>query len=156
MKISEFRAGLIDLESAMRKWSGSKSTDGLNALIEALGEFDDRTIPELAKLVKAINAPPRAGAQSKEPNMAAVERSLTLLEDAAHSSEAFELAIERVLADRTLRANSELLELARRFGGGKPEKTSKSAIAAYLKSRRLEMRRGEGLGVTIDRMFGRH
>ena len=156
MKISEFRAGLKDLEGALRKWGGKKAAGELEALVEALGEFDDLTIPELAKRVKAINAPVRSGAKLKEPNLAAVSQYLQLLNDAMQSNEGFDQAVKTVIADKKQMAQAELLELARQFGGGKPDKTTKPAIAAYLKARRLEMRRGQGLGATIDRMFGRH
>ena len=156
MKISELRAGLKDLEAALRKWGGAKSAAELETLVEALGQFDDLTLPELAKRVKAINAPAKASAKSKEPNLAVVGRYLSLLTDAIHSAEAFDQAVATVLADKKQMTQPELLELARQFGGGKPEKTTKPAIAAYLKARRVEMRRGEGLGATIDRMFGRH
>ncbi len=155
MKISELRAGLKDMEAALRKWGGNKAAGELESLVEALGEFDDLTIPELAKKVKAINAPVRSGGKSKEPNMAAVGAYLALLRDSMQTAEAFDQAVETVLADKKQMSQLDLLELARQFGGGKPDKTSKSAIASYLKTRRVEMRRSEGMGATIDRMFGR-
>lgn len=156
MKISEFRAGLKDLAAASRKWGGGKAASELEALVEALGDFDDLTIPELAKRVKAINASARSGAKSKEPNLEAVARYLSLLNDAMHVTETFDQAVATMLADKKQMGQLELLELARQFAGGTPDKSTKPAIATYLKARRLEMRRGEGLGATIDRMFGRH
>lgn len=155
MKISEFRAGLKDLEAGLRKWGGTKASSELEALVEALAEFDELTIPELAKRVKAINAPARTGGRSKEPNLAVVGQYLAQLKEAMHSAEAFDMAVDTVMADKKQMSQPELIELARQFGGGKPDKTTKPAIAAYLKARRVEMRRGEGMGATIDRMFGR-
>ncbi|PPC79668.1 MAG: hypothetical protein CTY40_10635 [Hyphomicrobium sp.] len=156
MKISEFRAGLKDLEAALRKWGSPKAASELAALVDALGEFDDLTIPELAKRVKAINAPAKSSPKSKEPNLAAVGQYLALLNESMQSTEAFGQAVATILADKKQMAQAELLELARQFAGGTPEKSTKPAIGAFLKARRLEMRRGEGLGATIDRMFGRH
>lgn len=128
MKISEFRAGLKDLEAALRKWGGPKAASGLEALVDALGEFDDLTIPELAKRVKAINAPAKSSPKSKEPNLAAVSQYLTLLNDSMQSTEAFDQAVATILADKKQMAQAELLELARQFAGGTPEKSTKPAI----------------------------
>lgn len=156
MKISEFRAGLKDVESALRKWGGPKAASELQALVEALEEFDDLSIPELVKRLKAINAPVKTAPKSKEMNLTAVRQYLALLNDTMHTTEAFDQAVATILADKKQMSQTELLELARQFAGGTPEKNTKPAIGAFLKARRLEMRRGEGLGATIDRMFGRH
>jgi hypothetical protein len=156
MKISEFRAGLKDMEAALRKWGSPKAASELEAFVEALGEFDDLTLTELAKRVKAINAPVKSSPKSREPNLAAVNQYLSLLTESMHSTEAFDKAVTTILADKKQMAQPELLELARQFAGGTPEKSTKPAIGAFLKARRIEMRRGEGLGATIDRMFGRH
>jgi hypothetical protein len=87
--------------------------------------------------------------------LVAVERYLAALKAAAHSSDAFDSVVDEIVADKKQLASPELKELARLFGGAVPAKTSRAAIANFLRERRLEMRRQDGIGVTIDRMFGR-
>jgi hypothetical protein len=124
-------------------------------LSTALAEFDELSIAELTKRVKTINAPTRAAKSPKPLNTEAVERYLALLGGAAHSSESFDRAVEEAIKDKATLPAAELRELARRFAGSTPAKNSRSAIAEFLRTRRLEMRRQEGLGATIDRMLGR-
>jgi hypothetical protein len=155
MKILEFREGLTDLQNALRKWGAVKQAGELETLVAALAEFDELTISELSKRVKAINTPTRAPKAPKQVDTAVVERYLATLKAAAHSSETFERAVEQVVEDKKHLPPAELKELARLFGGSVPSKSSRRAIAEFLKARRLEMRRQEGLGATIDRMLGR-
>lgn len=155
MKVQEFREGLEDLQKALRRWGAAKPASELEGLSTALAEFDELTIAELAKRVKAINSPPKAAKTPKSLDTAAVERYLALLGGAAHSSESFERVVDEVVRDKAALPSAELKELARRFGGSTPTKSSRSAIAEFLRDRRLEMRRQEGLGATIDRMLGR-
>jgi hypothetical protein len=155
MKISDFRAGLADLQAALRKWGATKQAAELDSVAAALAEFDDLTLAELARRIKATGAKPRPIKAAKPINVAVIERHLAALKAASHSSEAFDHAVNDVMADKTQLASAELKELARQFGGSVPAKTSRPAIAAFLKARRLEMRRQDGIGATIDRMFGR-
>ncbi|MFZ1103661.1 MAG: hypothetical protein WAN86_12605 [Hyphomicrobiaceae bacterium] len=155
MKISDFRAGLSDLQNALRRWGATKQAGEIDGLSVALEEFDDLTVAELARRVKAINTKPRTTKVPKPLDVAAVERHLAALNDAAHTSEAFEAAVDRVVADTKQLPAPELKELARRFGGSVPAKTSRPAIGAFLRSRRLDMRRQDGIGATIDRMLRR-
>ena len=158
MKISEFRSGLSQLEVALRTLGGIKPAGELSNLAAALREFDDLTISELVGRLKAINLPPKLAKSAKAPkalNTAAVEKYLLLLKETAHSADAFDRTVEQIKADKSQLPTAELKELVRRFAGAVPEKTTRSAIATFMKDRRLEMRRQEGLGATIDRMFGR-
>jgi soluble cytochrome b562 len=59
MKISDFRSGLGDLQAALRKWGATKQAAEVDSVKAALAEFDDLTLTELARLIKAINAKPR-------------------------------------------------------------------------------------------------
>ncbi len=154
MKVSEFRTGLRELQAALRSWGVAKQAGELDGLMTALEEFDDLTFADLAKRVRAINAKPKTNAH-KKPNLDVVEKYVALLMDAAFSSEAFDRAVEQILADKKQVKSPELEELARRFGGSVPAKPTRSAIAKFLRTRRLDMRRQDGLGATIDRMFGR-
>jgi hypothetical protein len=78
------------------------------------------------------------------------------LQSAAHLTDEFETTVTAVLKDNRLK-KIELAELARRFGGTVPEKTTKAAVAEFLRERRLEMKRQGNLGTTtIDRMFGKN
>lgn len=155
MKISEFRAGLDDLQAALRKWGATKQAGELDSLTAALAEFDDLTLADLACRIRAINAQPRASKTAKPLDAAAIERYLAMLKAAAHSSETFDRAVEQVIADKKQLPPAELKELARQFGGSVPTKAARPAIAAFLRARRLEMRRQDGIGATIDRMLGR-
>jgi hypothetical protein len=155
MKVSDFRAGLSDLQNALRRWGATKQAGEIDGLSVALAEFDDLTVAELARRVKAANPKPRTTKASKPLDVAAVDRHLAELNAAAHTSEAFEEAVERVVANKKQLPPAELKELARRFGGAVPAKTSRPAIGAFLKSRRLDMRRQDGIGATIDRMLRR-
>jgi hypothetical protein len=155
MKISDFRMGLDDLQRAMRKWGATKQSSELASLTEALAEFDDLTFAELVRRIKAINSSPRQIKEGKPLNLAVVERYLATLKSAMHSSDAFNDAVDHIVANKKELPPAELKELARQFGGSVPAKTSRPAIADFLKKRRLDMRRQEGVGATIDRMFGR-
>jgi hypothetical protein len=155
MKISEFRSGLEDLRNALRRWGATTQARELDGLAVALGEFDDLTLAELTRRIKAVNAPPKASKAAKPLDTAAVEHYFAILKAAAHSAEAFDDAVDQVVADRKRLPTAELKELARAFGGSAPDKTSRPAIAAFLRARRLEMRRQDGIGATIDRMLGR-
>jgi hypothetical protein len=154
MKIAEFRAGLADLQCALRKWGAAKQAGELESLGSALAEFDELTISQLVKRIKAVNAPVKASKTPKPLNAAAIERYLSVLKTAAHSSDSFDKAVDQAVADKTELPTAELKELARQFSGSVPEKATRPAIGAFLKARRLETRRQEGLGATIDRMFG--
>lgn len=155
MKISEFRAGINDLRAALRNWGVVKQAGELESLASALEEFDDLTIAELVKKLRAINTSPATPKAPRPLNVAAIDHYLAILKDAAHSSDAFDRAVEQVIADKKQLPPAELKELARQFGGSVPERSSRAAISTFLKARRLEMRRQDGLGATIDRMFGR-
>lgn len=154
MRIADFRSGLVDLQAALRKWGATKQAGEIECLSAALVEFDDLTIAELTRRIKAINSKPQSSKAAKPLNAAAIERHLAALKAAAHSSSAFDEAVDRVVADTKQLPAAELKELARQFGGSAPAKTSRSAIAAFLRARRLEMRRQEGIGTTIERMLG--
>ena len=155
MKISDFRAGLSDLQNALRRWGATKQAGEIDGLSAALAEFDDLTVAELARRIKAFNQKPRTTKVPKPLDFTTVERHLAALNAVAHTSEAFDEAVDRVIADRKHLPQAELKELARRFGGSVPAKTSRPAIGAFLRSRRLDMRRQDGIGATIDRMLGR-
>jgi hypothetical protein len=155
MKVSDFRAGLSDLQAALRRWGAAKQADELDGVSAALAEFDDLTLAELTRRIKAVNAKPRQSKSEKMLNAPAIERHLAALKAAAHSSETFDRVVDEIVADKKELRSAELKELARRFGGSVPAKTSPQAIADYLRTRRLEMRRQEGIGATIDRMLGR-
>lgn len=155
MKISDFRAGLNDLQNALRRWGATKQAGEIDGLSAALAEFDDVTITELARRIKIINQKPRTAKAVKPLDVTIVERHLAALRAAAHTSETFDEAVDRAIADKKQLPQAELKELARRFGGSVPAKTSRPAIGAFLRSRRLEMRRQDGIGATIDRMLGR-
>jgi hypothetical protein len=154
MKISDFRSGLGDLQTALRKWGATKQAAELDSLVAALEEFDDLTLAELTRRIKAVNVKPRPTKAGKSLDTVAIERHLAALKGAAHASEAFDRVVDEIVSSKSLKA-AELKELARQFGGSTPAKTSGPAIAAYLRARRLEMRRQDGIGATIDRMFGR-
>lgn len=143
MKVSDFRAGLGDLQTALRRWGATKQAAEVDSLTEALAEFDDLTVAELVRRIKAINAKPRPSKAARPLDVAAIERHLAALKAAAHSSDAFDDAVDQVVADKKQLPPAELKELARQFGGSVPAKTSRPAIAAFLRARRLEMRRQE-------------
>lgn len=153
MKIVELRNGLGDLQRMLDSFGAKKHAAEFQALIDAMAEFDDLTVPELVKRIKAINAP-SGKKQAGRLDETAVEEGLQKLQDAMHMAETFDTAVDSVLKDKRLK-HGELLELARRFGGSTPAKLTKPAVAAFLKERRLEMKRQGGLGATIDRMLGR-
>lgn len=155
MKIADFRDGLSNLQRMLDNFGAKKQANELRAVIDALAEFNDLTIVELVKRLKAVNSPSVRRADPKAIDNAAVADALGQLNGAVHLSEAFDTTVERVLKDKRLK-QGELMELARRFGGSTPAQKSRSAVAAFLKERRLEMRRQDGLGATIDRMFGRN
>lgn len=153
MKIVELRSGLRDLQNMLSSFGASKQAREFEALVDALAEFDELTVPEVVKRVKAINAV--AGKKPPKPiDAEAVEECLNRLQASMHLSEDFDVTVDAVLKDKRLKAG-ELTELARRFGGSTPAKTTKPAVRAFLKERRIEMRRQDGLGATIDRMLGR-
>jgi hypothetical protein len=155
MKISDFRAGLGDLQAALRKWGAAKQAGELDAMSAALAEFDDLTIAELTHRIRAINSKPRQTKPEKMLNAPVIERHLAALKAAAHSPETFDRVVDEIIMDRKQLRSADLKELARRFGGSVPAKTTPAAIADYLRSRRLDMRRQDGIGATIDRMLGR-
>jgi hypothetical protein len=155
MRIADFRAGLEDLQKALRRWGATKQAGEIESITSALAEFDDLTLAELARRIKAINPKPQRNPPGKSVDIAAVEQHLSALRMAAHSSEMFDDAVDQVVADKKQLAAAELKELARRFGGSVPAKVTRPAIAAFLRARRLEMRRQEGIGATIERMLGR-
>lgn len=153
MKISELRAGLADIHRVLDSFGAKKQSSELLTLSDALLEFDDLTVPELVKRIKSVGTT----AKRKTPavvNEAAVEEALSTLKSSVDLTESFDSAVETALKDKRLK-QGELLEIARRFGGSEPAKSSKAAIASFLKERRLEMKRQGGLGATIDRMLGR-
>jgi hypothetical protein len=53
--------------------------------------------------------------------------------------------VRRAIADKKQLPPAALKELARQFGGSVPGKSTRPAIAEFLKMRRLEMQRQEGL-----------
>lgn len=152
MKIAELRSGLSDLERMLENFGAKKQAGELKVAVAALAEFDDITLPELVTRIKAINAP-----QKKEPkplDEQAVQEALVRLDSASHKADDFEKVAKAVVADKRMKAR-ELGELARRFGGAVPEKTTKGEVSKFLIDRRLEMRRSGGVGATIDKMLGR-
>lgn len=153
MKISELRAGLAEIHRVLDSLGAKKQASELISLSDALSEFDELTVPDLVKRIKSVSAT----AKKKTPpvvNEAAVEEALSTLQASHHLTESFDSAVETALKDKRLK-QGELLEIARRFGGSEPAKSSKAAVASFLKERRLEMKRQGGLGATIDRMLGR-
>lgn len=153
MKIAELRNGLGDLATMLGNFGASKQATELRALVASLSEFDDLTVPELTKRIQAVAAAAKKSTP-KATDEAAVEHALQELQNSAHLSEAFDGVVDKVLKDKRL-GKSELIELARRFGGTEPAKSTKAGVSQYLKERRLEIKRQGGLSATIDRMFGR-
>ncbi len=153
MQIVELRNGLRDLQRMLSSFGITKQATELQALVDALAEFDELTVPELVKRIKATNTV--AGKKQLKPiDAVAVEEGLDRLQASMHLAESFDAAVDAVLKDKRLKQR-ELTELARRFGGSTPAKTTKSAVKTFLKERRIEMKRQDGLGATIDRMLGR-
>jgi hypothetical protein len=153
MKIAELRNGLGDLQRMLSSFGVGKQAKELESLIVALAEFDDLTVPELVKRIKEISAA-RKAATPKPLDEEAIESGLEQLNAHSYQADDFEKVVNEVLSDKRLK-KGEMVELARRFGGADPTKTTKAGVAAFLKDRRLEMRRQSGLGSTIDRMLGR-
>jgi len=104
MKISEFRAGQHDLQTALRIWGVVRQAGEFEVLVAALQEFDDLTVAEFIKQLKKINATPavpKAGKAPKQLNESAIELHLAKLEEVAHSSEVFDRALSRSLPTRS-------------------------------------------------------
>lgn len=158
MKIAELRSGLSDLQRMLENFGAKKPSAEMHSLIEALAEFDEITVPELVRQIKAIHATKAAATKSQEKpktiNEEAVSEALIRLQAASPMAEEFDTVLADVLKDKRLK-QSELKELAFRFGGTTPEKLTKAGVSAFLKERRLEIKRQGGLGSTIDRMLGR-
>lgn len=153
MRIAELRAGLTDIQRILVNFGVTKQASEMQALTDALIEFDDMTLPELVRSLKAASA----ASKKKQPPVlheVAIADALGKLQASMHMAESFDDAVEFILKDKRLK-QSELLEVARKFGGSSPAKATKPAIASFLKERRLEMKRQGGLSATIDKMLGR-
>lgn len=153
MKIAELRNGLSDLQRMLESFGVGKQAKELEALTQSLAEFDELTVPELVKRIKEVSAAAKA-TTPKPLDEVAIEDALALLNSHSYQADDFDKAVDEALSDKRLK-KGEMVELARRFGGSTPTKTTKAAVASFLKERRLEMRRQSGLGSTIDRMLGR-
>jgi hypothetical protein len=152
MKISELRMALLNVRT-------KDHLGELDKLITDLQRFDNLTIGDFVNLLKKVKTPrvaqARKGAATKKLNESAIEAYLKRLNETLTSSEEFDDIVDKLLADKRQMKQAELIDLAKRFGGATPTERKRDQIAAYLRSRRLEMRRQDGLGAAIDRMFGR-
>jgi hypothetical protein len=152
MKISELRMALLNVRT-------KDHLGELDNLITDLQRFDNLTIGDFVNLLKKVKTPrvaqARTGAATKKLNESAIEAYLKRLNETLASSEEFDNIVDKLVADKRQMKQAELIDLAKRFGGATPTERKRDQIAAYLRSRRLEMRRQDGLGAAIDRMFGR-
>jgi hypothetical protein len=152
MKISELRMALLNVRT-------KDHLGELDNLITDLQRFDNLTIGDFVDLLKKVKTPrvaqARTGAATKKLNESAIEAYLKRLNETLASSEEFDNIVDKLVADKRQMKQAELIDLAKRFGGATPTERKRDQIAAYLRSRRLEMRRQDGLGAAIDRMFGR-